>query len=305
MSNLVQSYHQQSVLLKAQGKLFDAEPLARKYLELISDLHGEFHPDVGSALAHLASIFEDMNEHESALDYYERALAVRELFHEGRDSAEVSQCLQKIAMMNHALDRFDEVLVPFDKGMEMNKRLFGEDHPAVATDLNVLGVLLIKQEQYSQALPVLQKSLKIRERVYGGDHPNVSTALNNLATLYERTGQFDQAEAFFARSLEIREKSLGPEHKNTIHSQNNLTDLKENKELVTYECMQKAKLAKAKDKKAPNEGSAGAKAATTRKKNLENNRRASAYPTLTDSKKALDGIVGLQTRNPRRSHPVP
>jgi tetratricopeptide (TPR) repeat protein len=117
--------------------------------------------------------------------------------------------------------------------------MHGEDHPAYATDLNVLGVLLMKQDRYEQAESILRRSLAIRERVFGDAHPLVATALNNLGTLLEKQNKFEEAEPFFSRALEIRESNLGPEHKHTIHSQNNLTSFMENKELDIYNKMKR------------------------------------------------------------------
>jgi tetratricopeptide (TPR) repeat protein len=109
--------------------------------------------------------------------------------------------------------------------------MHGADHLSVSQDLNVLGVLLIKQNQLETALPILKRSLAIREKFFGDGHPNVATALNNLATLLEKQNKLEEAEVLFARALKIRETTLGHEHKHTMHSQNNLTDLVEHKEI--------------------------------------------------------------------------
>mmetsp|Transcript_28841 Transcript_28841/g.48426 ORF Transcript_28841/g.48426 Transcript_28841/m.48426 type:complete len:293 (-) Transcript_28841:39-917(-) len=235
MSNQIQSLYTRSIMLKAEGKLYDAEPLARQYLQHSKNLHVEAHSEVGLALALLASILVGTNQNAEALDCYEQSLAVRENLYEGRDHAEIANCLQQIAVLLHALGRYQQVPVYFERSLEMNKRMHGEDSPAFATDLNVLGVLLMNQTRYEQAEPIMRRSLTIREKVFGDVHPIVATALNNLATLLEKQNNFKEAELLFSRALKIRESNLGPEHKHTIHSRNNLTDLVENKELELYE----------------------------------------------------------------------
>jgi tetratricopeptide (TPR) repeat protein len=78
MSSLISALYQRSVLLKASGKFYDAEPLAREYLEISKRLHGEEHPDVGVALANLASIYEDMENNDEALRHYDQCLELRQ-----------------------------------------------------------------------------------------------------------------------------------------------------------------------------------------------------------------------------------
>lgn len=222
-------------MLKAAGRYDDAEQPARKYLELSKNVYGEVHLEVGVALANLASILTEMHQDEDAVGYYKQSLAVREKLYEGLDHAETAESLQKVALTLHTLGRCQEMLMYFERSIEMNKRLHGEEHPAVSTDLNVLGVILMKQEQYEQALPVLELSLSIREKVFGDTHPFVATALNNLAALLEKVHNYDKAQAMYSRALDIREKNLGAGHKHTIHSQNNFSDLVENKELEDYQ----------------------------------------------------------------------
>lgn len=74
-------------MLKAAGKHYDAEPLARQYLDTVKKMHGEGTSEVGLALAHLASIFAGMNRDAEALDCYEQSVALREKLHQGRDHA--------------------------------------------------------------------------------------------------------------------------------------------------------------------------------------------------------------------------
>jgi len=235
MSNQIQLLYTRSIMLKAEGKLYDAELLARQYLEHSKNMHVEAHSEVGLALALLASILMGINQNAEALDCYEQSLAVRGKLYEGRDHAEIANCLQQIAVLLHALGRDQQVPVYFERSLEMNKRLHGEDSPAFATDLNVLGVLLMNQTRYKQAEPIMRRSLMIREKVFGDVHPMVATALNNLATLLERQDNLKEAELLFSRALKIRESNLGLEHNHTIHSRNNLTDLVENKELELHE----------------------------------------------------------------------
>jgi len=108
--------------LKSSGKFFDAEPLAREYLEISKRLHGEEHPDVGVALANLASIYEDMENTDEALKYYDQCLELRQRLFQGRDHPDTAKCLQKIAILKHKLGQYKQVLIYFERSLEMNKK---------------------------------------------------------------------------------------------------------------------------------------------------------------------------------------
>jgi len=55
--------------------------------------------------------------------------------------------------------------------LEMRKRLFTGDHPAVASSLNNLASLYDSQGRYSEAEPLYLDALEMRKRLFTGDHP--------------------------------------------------------------------------------------------------------------------------------------
>jgi tetratricopeptide (TPR) repeat protein len=104
----------------------------------------------------------------------------------------------------------------------IREKVFGPDHPSVATTLNNLAGLYRAQGKYDEALPFYQRSLEIRENKLGKDHPDVAQSLNNLAAIYDSQGKYDEALPFYQRSLEIRENKLGKDHPDVATTLNNL-----------------------------------------------------------------------------------
>ncbi len=99
--------------------------------------------------------------------------------------------------------------------------------PAVASCLELLGVLHGLQGAFAQAEPLLQRALDIREEALGQDHPKVADSLNNLANLYETQGAYARAEPLYERTLAIREEALGQDHPDVATSLTNLANLYE------------------------------------------------------------------------------
>jgi hypothetical protein len=68
------------------------------------------------------------------------------------------------------------------RGLEIDERSYGPDHPAVATDLNNLAQLLQAMNRLNEAEPFMRRALETFERTLGADHPNTMTVRGNLET---------------------------------------------------------------------------------------------------------------------------
>ncbi|CAN0540423.1 unnamed protein product, partial [Ectocarpus sp. 12 AP-2014] len=58
-------------------------------------------------------------------------------------------------------------------------RVYGADHPEVATTLNNLAGLLETQGEYTAAETLYERSLAIQEAALGPEHPDVAVWFNN------------------------------------------------------------------------------------------------------------------------------
>ena len=65
------------------------------------------------------------------------------------------------------------------RSLSINERIYGADHPEVATDLNNLAALYASQGRYSKAEPLYLRSLQICEQRLGVEHPSTVTVRQN------------------------------------------------------------------------------------------------------------------------------
>ncbi len=121
--------------------------------------------------------------------------------------------------------KYKEALVPAEKKLDIDRRVWGETHRNFALSLNNLAELYRAQQAYAQAEPLLKRALAIREQVLGPTHPDTATSLNNLAILYEAQGAYAQALPLYERALMIVEQGLGSTHPDTAMSLSNLAAL--------------------------------------------------------------------------------
>ena len=62
-------------------------------------------------------------------------------------------------------------LLQYQKALEIRLRVFGHEHPDVATSYHNIGVVYDKKGDLENARVQHQKALEIRLRVFGRDHP--------------------------------------------------------------------------------------------------------------------------------------
>ena len=62
----------------------------------------------------------------------------------------------------------------FERALKIDEKVFGLDHPSVATMVNNLGSVLKDLGETEKAKSCFERALKIDEKAFGLDHPNVA-----------------------------------------------------------------------------------------------------------------------------------
>jgi tetratricopeptide (TPR) repeat protein len=99
----------------------------------------------------------------------------------------------------------------YRSALHLDRRLFGEEHPYVATVMNNLATLLALQGRNEEAERLFRESLAMFERVYGADHWRVGTVQGGLAGVLSARGDGD-AEGLFKAAVAHLERVLSPQH---------------------------------------------------------------------------------------------
>jgi tetratricopeptide (TPR) repeat protein len=107
----------------------------------------------------------------------------------------------------------------------IDEQTFGDQHPNVARDLNILAHLLHVTNRLAEAEPLMRRALLIDEQTFGDQHPNVARDLKNLAQLLQDTSRLAEAEPLYRHALAIDEQSLGDQHPDVARTLNNLAQL--------------------------------------------------------------------------------
>ncbi len=110
----------------------------------------------------------------------------------------------------------------YEKALKIDRKVYGENHPRVATKLNNLGSAWDALGDSQKAVEYFEKALKIDRKVYGENHPSVATDLNNLGGAWDALGDSQKAVEYFEKALKIDRKVYGENHPRVATKLNNL-----------------------------------------------------------------------------------
>jgi eukaryotic-like serine/threonine-protein kinase len=106
--------------------------------------------------------------------------------------------------------------------LTIRKKLYGTNHPAVASSLTGLGQVLHRQGEYDAAEAVYREALAMQKRIHGAEHADVASTLAILGSVVRKKGNLTEAEPLLREALAIRKKVFGNEHADVADSLSNL-----------------------------------------------------------------------------------
>ena len=137
-------------------------------------------------------------------------------------SEKTSQILNQTGLYLHGRAEFADAKTHYERALTLAEKVYGQDHPIVATIVNNLGLVLRDMGDLQGAKQHLKRALKIDENTYGPDQSNVAIRVNNLGGVLHDQGDLQGAKQHFERALKIDENIYGPYQSNVARDVNNL-----------------------------------------------------------------------------------
>ncbi|HEU0033924.1 MAG TPA: serine/threonine-protein kinase [Kofleriaceae bacterium] len=164
------------------------------------------------------------------------ALAAYEQLY-GRDDLRVVRPLESLASLELERDAGDQARPLLERALAIQARVLGDQHPAYARTLAMLGGATYAVNDYAGAIATYERALAIYERSVGPDSLPVANVLTNLATAHQIRGEAARAVELHRRAVAIAERVLGPTHPVTLTYKTGfattLTDAHRDAEAVT------------------------------------------------------------------------
>ena len=215
------SINNTGMLLRAQGKLAEAEPYLKEALDKRRRVLGEEHPDTLTSINNMGYLLDDQGRLAEAEPYYREALEKHRRVL-GEDHPDTLICIDNLGMLLKAQGKLAEAEPYFRESEKKSRRVLGEEHPDTLIAINNMGLFLQAQGRLAEAEPYYRESLEKRRRVLGEEHPGTLTAINNMGFLLQAQGRLAEAEPYFRESLEKHRRVLGENHPNTLSAGNNM-----------------------------------------------------------------------------------
>ena len=174
-----------------------------------------------ASLRQLMSLYEGKRdihiarfENDSAALYWEKIVQL--------DTTNVRNALGAGMFIADFMADYGKAMSLFQMALYNAVRLYGENHPDVATCYNNIGLVYRYQRKYGNAMENYAKALSIWLKIYGENHPDVALSYNNIGLVYAYQGEYSRAMEYYAKALSIRLSIYGENHPAVAMSYNNI-----------------------------------------------------------------------------------
>jgi serine/threonine-protein kinase len=198
------------LLRSHQSRYEEADSVVRGALALARARRPVEPAKVARATAVLGEVLENRGEYDQAIAVLTEAARM--------DSAakvplaEHAATLTELANSHFYAGHYDvsdslnRLVLALDRG------LYGERHPNVASDLVNLGAIEQERGRWSEAESTYRRALAIYRGWYGEDHYETAATLNMVGRALVQLDRRDEARGPLGQALAIRERVYGPDH---------------------------------------------------------------------------------------------
>ncbi|WP_300332660.1 tetratricopeptide repeat protein [Accumulibacter sp.] len=193
--------NQLGLLLLANARYAEAEPLLRRALAIAEARLGRAHPNVAATLINLGQLLKATDRRSEAEPLMRRALAIDEASL-GSEHPTVASDLNNLAQLLKETNRLSEAEPLMWRALAISEASLGTEHPSVARELNNLAALLGEMNRQSEAEPLMRRALRIVCLSLGREHPHTQIARKNTIHLLRTLGRSeDEIDATLAAVL--------------------------------------------------------------------------------------------------------
>lgn len=118
-----------------------------------------------------------------------------------------------------------EAIAAAGRTLQVELKLFGAGHPAVADTLGWLARAQASQGNLAEAISLGTQAVDARRLLHGKEAPEYLTALNDLAEFFQARGDYARAEPLLREVLQTRGRVQGERHPDYGIALNNLAGL--------------------------------------------------------------------------------
>ncbi|MCG8404638.1 MAG: serine/threonine-protein kinase [Phycisphaerales bacterium] len=213
-----------AIVFSHNGRMAEAEALARIAVERIGAFYGEEHANVATSLNNLAGLYHDIGEYGKAEHFFQQSLKIcRKIL--DPDHLLIAHLLNNLGVVRRIENKPEAALVLFEESQGIYRSSLGDEHAFVANSLNQLGVTLIDLGRFDEASVVLNQALELRRALLPDDHYDIALTNVSLARIDAAHNKADQAEARIREALVSLRAAFPKSHHQVARSLKTLGEL--------------------------------------------------------------------------------
>ena len=162
------------------------------------------------SLRSMARVYMACGSYEKAKPLLERALNLAEK--KNTADSEMCACLIDMAYLYKNQGNMAEAETMCLRGLEMQQKINGRNHPYVAYTLRILSEIYARQARYCQAVGTLQQALTIMSEFTLEEDQELAPFKVDMARLLAAQGDYEKAESYYKNAIDTIEKGYGAQH---------------------------------------------------------------------------------------------
>ena len=211
-----------------QLRLDEAERLVREGLELTRRRASQDPEVLAQATGSLGNVLVAREDFEHAIPVIEEAIRLDSVA--GLSERERSKTLTDLADAHYYAGHVAAADSLSRLALAVDRRLNGDRHPSVASDLMNLGQFARDLGRTAEAERHYREAYEIYRAWWGEEHFETASALSSLGGVLVDENKLDEARAALDRALAIRERIYGPDHPKVALTLNDVASLAESQE---------------------------------------------------------------------------
>jgi eukaryotic-like serine/threonine-protein kinase len=100
----------------------------------------------------------------------------------------------------------------YERALDIDRRVLGDDHPRVAIRLNNLAIVAENMGDQKNAETLYLEAIRRNEKTYGERHPETAASKGNYGLLLQREGRLAEAEPLLRDAVSVTLSLYGPDH---------------------------------------------------------------------------------------------
>ena len=173
----------------------------------------------------LALLYQDLDDAEKALDYYQKALDLFDEENADEENLTIAITYNNIGSFLSELGKNALAIEYFEKTLSIEEKVLGTNHPSVAKTYINIANSYEQQRDYPAALQLYQEALHIVLKVMGENNHLAASCYGHIGSAYDYMDSLELALKYSLKAKDIREKLYDKEHTDIANSYNNLASI--------------------------------------------------------------------------------